>query len=662
MAVQTPNQGQGGQSPAAAPSTAMAGAMSKAGVAPAGTPGAGAPGSAPAHPNQNVGSGRNPGMNNIPTGQAQSPGFSFRQIGAGMRTMMSRNPASETLSKLTKALGDLYAEAAQTDFEYTLLPIDMNQTPNLSVSVLVVAVRDKQKLELGVAFQTLLVEASAEAPAPRFESIGGNVNVEVMRTIAEAYDRVMIETVSDRVARQFPNMPMFNAEATVVPRDFKIEDKELLYRLAANTAFACSQELQTKDRDFQDLNLANAAHDSNLQVRTTFGNPQISDAVGHPLRADVRIDFQAVPLNQNQQQQNLERTQLISSMAGFLDIIWDPMQPQPGQFGSGWGQQQQSYQRYAARLVGTQLESSQLLTIPAQLLALVPAVALSEGNAWVQAFKPSPFSGDGKDIRDIGAIGYEVNFENNPTGVGNPVDTKGDSFKPESLHKLVAATFKPGLVISLDVPECGPQTWYNSVFAAAAEATANQDAINAIIRAADILTAGHFARYFPNNGRVAMDENNRIHLGYYTGRDGTRHDIRDIDYLAVLNLMGDKDMGVVKNWSDTFLKVQFPLIQRLAERKRIITGLVGDAVFTGYARRVTFTQEFMSALVAGCKDAGLTMRSATMYSDLNTYERATGSFLGNTVMSSDVTGVFNRGNFGAPAASASGLSPFARKW
>ena len=85
----------------------------------------------------------------------------------------------------------------------------------------------------------------------------------------------------------------------------------------------------------------------------------------------------------------------------------------------------QSYVKYVSRFV-TALESHDILTVGTQLLALLPAMSLRENNQWANAFRPAPFN-NGIDLRDIGAIGIEVNFENNPTGVGSRIDTKSAS-------------------------------------------------------------------------------------------------------------------------------------------------------------------------------------------------------------------------------------------
>jgi len=583
-------------------------------------------------------------------------GFSFRNMANMTRSAMGRTPASEVLSKLTKALSLVYEESGDKNFEITPIAIDMNSTISLGVSILVIALRDKTALDAGVAYHTLILEASAEAPAPRFETING-INTEIIRSIGEAYDKEMIAVAAEAVAKAFPQSRQLPISACVVPRDFNLADQQAVYQLAANTIFACSSELETSYNGFQDLNLNNAMNDSYLTVRTTFGNPQINNATNQPIRSDIVIDFSAAPINQGgqQPQQTVERVSSIARISGFMDLVWDPAQmPQNIYYQPT---QQNSFQRYAARFVGTALESTSLLTIPAQLLALLPALSLRENNQWVQAFRSHGFS-DGVDMHDIGAIGIEVNFDNAPSGFGSRIDTRADSFKPEHLHKLIASTVRPGLILSLDVPECGPETWYNEVFSAAA--SGHPGANKAIIDAANCLTNGIFSKYF-GGGQVALDEYNKIHLGHYTDRQGVRRDIRDIDYLAIMNLVGEKDPSIIRDWSDTFLKTNYDLRLRLAGRKKIITGIFSDVVFTGFARRVTFETSFIEALAKSSIEAGLNIRSVTSYADLGSYERATAGFAGQTLMSGDMTGLFNRGGLGN-ATPMGGYRSFTNRW
>lgn len=582
---------------------------------------------------------------------AQSSGFSFRRMGELTRTAMARTPTSEVLTKLTKAMTDLLSERTDKSFEITLIPIDMYQTNVLNISALVLTMRDTLNPKLGVAYHTFLLEASAEAPAPKFENIGGQ-NIEVIKTPGESWDDTMASYVADTVQRQFPQVQKFlNAGAEVVSRLFNLEDHQALFNLTTNGAFACSQELETSSPDFRDLNLAQAENDSTLQVRHSFGNPQVSDASGNPIRVDVQVDFSAAPMNQ-QQQQN-ERVAKLANVGGFLDLVYAPAQPQANQFANAWAPQQVNFQTYMMRFVITHLQSDTLLTLSSQMLALVSAMSLREQNAWVRAFANKAYSAD-VNMHDIGAVGIESNLERDPSGVGAKINTQVETFREEHLVKLLAATVQPGLLVSMDIPECGDSSWYLDVWAAAAEG--KPSAIKAICAAADCLTNGNFSRHFAPNTPICVDENNRIQLGHYVDQSGVRRDLRDIDYLAVANLIGVKDAGVIRTWSDSFVNTARPLIARLADRKRIMTGMFSNVTINGYARRVTFSHEFISALQAGVADCRIGIRQVSGFAELAGYERAGGSYLQSNLLGSDASGIFNRPGFGA----AGGYSGYGR--
>lgn len=575
--------------------------------------------------------------------------FSFVDIGSLARAPMGRNPQGEILTKLTKALSDSY-DSVSKDHIISVIPIDRNNQIKLTFSVIVIAVQQSGRKDKA-AFHTLILEGSAEQLAPRFENFN-NRNIEILKVASDAWDDTLLSIVIDETRRSMPNVELANAGACVVPRDFDVENHDLVYKLAANAFLADFTELSQNSKGFVDLNLANAEKDSSLNVRPTFARNEVYDAVGLPIRSDVQIDLLAVQqVRHNDQSINngLDRQSLVSTVNGFMDLIWDPMVQQ----NTGYivpGQQQLMTQKYLPRFIITQLDPVRLLTIPAQLLALISAVLLREDNAWVGAFKSKALIGKEIDMHDIGGVGIEANLENNPQGIGTRINTKSDSFRPEMLGQLIGMTMKSGLVLSMDIPECGAQSWYNDVFSAAAAGTVR--AQKAIIDGANQLTNNAFSQFFPSNGRIFIDDANKVHLGYYVDRSGIKRDIRDVDYLAVANLVGEKDPGLIREWSDTFLRTQYPLAQRLAARKQTISGLVTDPVFTGFARRVTFDHQFIDALVQAFRSTGLSIRNTGTFMDTGSFDRPTGSFFGQAVMSGGSTGIFNRdlGYFGNQGA------------
>lgn len=564
-----------------------------------------------------------------------------------VRSAMGRTPASEALSKIEKAVAAVLAENVKSEngFEVKLMSIDKEQTSDLDISVLIVTAVDKTAPEVGVAYHTLLIEGSSDPFPPKFEVFNGKQE-EIIRVTSDAENQILVNTVEALVKRQYPSLRTLSTGSCVVPRDFKVDDQDLVFKLTQNAAFACTAELVTANPQFADLSLAGVERDSTLVVRHSFNNPQQHDAVGMPIRSDILIDLSAQPL-QTQAGAISDRTSPVAYIRGFLDIQWDPSGPIQNAMGGMFGMQTQaqiSYQRYVPRFVMTGLESAGGLSVASQLLALVTAVSLRDNGAWMQAFRPTGFDGE-NSLRDIGAIGIECNFENNPNGVGSRIDTSAAKFQPQHLSMLIGQTFKPGLIISLDVSEAGPDTWYNGIFASAAEG--NQRSNQIIIDAANRLTNGAFTKYW-SGGRVAVDENNRIHMGYYTDSHGVRRDIRDIDMLAVLNRVGEQDPETAREWSNTYTDVRFPINMRLAVRKRIISGIFTNVTITGFARRVSFDGSFIEALARGAADMNLSARTVSQYTDMVGELRAVSPFTAQTMLSGDTSGIFTRGSGAQP--------------
>lgn len=592
---------------------------------------------------QNPGSRQQGAQYTPPPQQAASQPMSFRNLGGSVRTSLARTMASEALSRIERASQKIIDEMQRDkSMPVTLIPIDREQTNRLAVSVMVIAVRDMRNESLGVAFHTLLIEASSDNPAPVTVNIAGRA-IPVDRDLGEAADNDMLIVVQEEVNKIFPGVKQWVADFEKVPRDFKVDDADALQRLLANAIFAASQEIQTKDPSWRDLNLIDFQGSNDvLAVRASFGNPQAFDEALQPVRADIQIDLSASPpgnTNPNALNQNIERVSPLTRVAGYMDMLWAPPQLQA----PAWNvQAQPSTQRYVARFIITRLEGIAFATPAMQLFSLFTAMSIAPGNAWVQGFRSSGWRGNGKDLHDIGAAAIETNLENSPTGFGMPLDTKADNFDTQKFFRLMQATFREGLMVSLHVPECGPSTWMNAIFALAAEG--NPDAMAGIAKAANTLTNGKFSQIYQGSGQFVSDSGNRIQLGYFEDAQGVRHDLREIDYLAVLNL-NETDPTVIQRYSDTFTKQSIPQQQRLADRRQLLMPLTGDrAVFTGYARCVDFETAFLTSLVTAVSQCGLNIRQNMSTMDLQQYER--GSYnVANHIVGSGAMDVFNRGGY-----------------
>lgn len=547
--------------------------------------------------------------------QAQSGNQASWNFSTGLfAAPISRGVGSEYYSKLKTALFETYKQA-DPQVEIQLIDLDNVNEPSLVFSALIVATRNKQRAETGVAFHILLLEYTGEKIAPYFENYNGS-QVEVYRVPSDAFDKELIERAMVRLEKAYPNQRVFMVDGTVVPASFNPDNKFAIHSLALNAALATNTELIVQSRDFQDMNLARRQQDNSLNINISFNRQQIENAVGEPMRSDVTIAFNS---NRNQNQRNNQmvnsgdREVPISRISGFVDLLRVPAPNMPANnmYNNFYTPQQQGpKQIFAPRLVITNLESTVSYTPASVILSLATALSLNDNFNWMQAFRPQPTGRNEIDLTDIGALNIDANTMNEPSGFGTRIDTKDNSFQLENLGQLISMMIQPGLIVSLDCPEFGPQSWYLSVFALAANG--NVQAYEAIYASIDALTNGNFGKNFQKGQPMFVDSHNRVHLGTWTDRNGTKRDIRDIDHLAVCNLVGEREATVIRDWSNTFLNLQQPLLQRLATRKKLIQGLTGDtAVFTGFAQRVTFSQQLLQALQKAIAMCGTTVNVTT---------------------------------------------------
>lgn len=560
---------------------------------------------------------------------------------------ISRTVGSEVYSKLRSALEETYKQTTE-DVEIALIDLDNVNEPALAFSAIVVALRMKNEPKLGVAYHVLVLEATGDKPAPIYENINGQ-QIEILRVTSDAMDDVLMKKAEEKVRRAFPSSSdWFNVDGTVIPANFNPDDKYAVHQLALNAGLACSTELTVRKKGFQDLNLATLPNDSSLNVNITFNRTQIADAVGNPMRSDILISFGSKRNTQGGKYASMnsgDKEVKVSEVSGFVDLVWNSMQSSSPY--AVWNQQQQAVptQKYAARMILTDLKSNMAYTPASVLLSLATSLTVREENNWIQTFRPMAPVSNEIDMTDIGALNIEANLLNDPSGYGTRIDTKSDSFKLTDLGQLVAALIQPGLIVSLDCPEFGPQAWYLSPFAAGAHGNVNAQRI--IFDAANNLTGGAFAKHFPQGAPMFVDAGNRVHAGTWTDRHGNKRDIREIDLLAVCNLAGDRNPQAIRDWSDTFLKTQFPLAQRLAARKRMISSLTNEtAVFTGFYQRVTFSAAFMGAFSEALRETGMAVRVNTPLTgaDLNN-QRGVAGFAQAALVAPGQT-FANNGGFG----------------
>jgi len=595
--------------------------------------------------------------------------FSIRQMSALFELPAAANTQSEVLAKARSVLEADVKAVPDQQFDIKIIGLDReNPALHIGVSVIVIGVSVRQNQNYGMGYHVLLLAASAPEPGTQTFQYAQNRTVEVKQVVGDAWDDIMRTEVNKELQRMFPNVPLYSGEARVVHTNFNWDDQTRVKTLRAEVVTAAAMALAKSLPDFKDVNLKRIEVDNTLSLTTQFKQPQITDSTGLPIRADIRITFKAgqTQRNPNQlQSPNTEKPQEITSIAGYMDLIHIRQAAANPYLAP---QQQVEYdpatgrpvpvRPFIPRFVITRLRSGRAATLSQQLLGLVTVFTLRKPGAYYPQFKPDygVQNNDGIDLRDVGALGLVMVNPQTGAPVGR-IPTKQDTFRESDLGILLHSACRAGLVVSMDIDECGDDTWMNAPFAEAAQ-TVNpakrQAATELLFDSMNYLTAGKLANHFQRGAEICFNENNRIINGYYTGRGGALCDARDLDELAMLNLMGERDMKVVTDWEDTYLRSEFPLEQRLDARLETMKNLMPDLKVTGMSTRVTFTDAFLKASTKAVAETGLTIKEVSAWAGMQGFDAPTYQFAGVALGGYEATNLFQAAGGGGMGTSYTG--------
>ena len=470
----------------------------------------------------------------------------------------------------------------------------------------------------GVAYIPLIMESS-NVDVPSYIDNSTGIAVEIFRASSDAYDQDLVAYSTSRVSKDYPGEAVRVCEGIVVPRNFDTNDRAKVSSLAMLAGCAVGLRLQLSMPNFKDLDLTKIKkNDSNKEINISFGRQQLQNALGDPVRSDFLVNFCAKAIGGNNQNRSLNgspKIATISNVSGFFDLVYSPAVPpemamyqyMTGQFNPNL------FKKWVPRAIITDVSSSFSNTPANIMLAILTVATIRDNMNWVHAFR-SGTRGHGVDLHDIGALNFEANLPNvegfDPQSkFGRRKNTKGN-FSSQELYQFITTVMQTQPILSIDVPETGPQSWYLGIIAAAAKGSAT--AVQALLNTMDKLTGGNFSNAWAlqPDKTIFVDVNNRVHLGYYTSEDGTLHDIRDWDYLAVANVLGDNSPDLIAEWSDTFYNSGLSSEVRISRRRKMIADLTqGTAVFTGHAQRITFSASFLQAALNAINAAGLSVNT-----------------------------------------------------
>lgn len=520
---------------------------------------------------------------------------------------IGRSGNSQNLARAAEAIQAALKDIPSAPGRTTAIAkIDRLKETSLAISSIIVLVRDDvAKL---TAFHTLLLEENAEGFSARTIQVNKQ-QIAVERYTSDAYDDKYIafmNTVAERIAPEFERLDTASA---IVPYNFDWENKNQVSTLVINAAMACISTIDNRVNRANDLNYGQYAGDAQLQMQIAFGQEQTQDYVGLPVRSDIKMRMVAVSNSAPDLStiHNQNKEQDIAYVRGFLDLAY--VRQASLDWNAPNAQSPEATQAFAMRFVMTGMENTAKMSLASQLLVLAGALGLAQDYGWRPNFNTRWTGGAQRiDTHDIGALNIEGNLNRDPSGVGGKIDTKAANFDDKARTDFLRRLLYPNLSYAIDVARSGAETWYTDVFYHAANG--DQEAIVAINRAANTLTGGHFQQIWKDETMSpVMNNRELIHLGYYEDAAGVRRDIRDVDYLAVANVLGTTDVQTLIDWNESFNGEDRNEAIRIHQRRQIIQNVIGTKVtFTQLARRATFDKDWLAAFQKACIAVRMNMR------------------------------------------------------
>ena len=652
--------------------SAMVDAMKKAGLNPQDAPGAQqqAPQPEPVQPqaqaNQNQQQQPFAGANvNQPSSRVGSRGRSVLDINANHRRPVGRNMAGEDVSIILQGLKDRAARTMneQQKLDFKFLVLDNNANP-VTYSSILVCYKEAVGGVNHIAVYSLMVESSgAPLESSTVNQNGNQVEVDVVAGdiyLHKSYWSVLEKFVIDSFGI---NAMVHDGGCVIVNRETEEFTETRFNRLLHNATQAVYTIMDNKLGGTEEpFNLGEVGANDQMIARVDFTRQHEENIVGLPVRGDIVVGMSAQ--TQTDAQFGLQQSRQLTRVTGYIDLMYQPAAAgfQQNAMAAGMFQQQPlPTQMYQPRLVMTTIDTmTDAVTMELQLLALSTAMSLNRNVQWSGTYRTHKGKGTDIDLKDLGALGYEINLTGDPQAKPDRLDTRAADFDDNSMRQLINMLIAPKLIYTLDIEEAGELSWIHQTFIAAANG--NEDARLAILQAANNLTMGHFQSLFNAAAPVCYDDQDRIHLGYYYDREGNRRDLRELDYVAILNLAGKTNPKLVEAWEDTHRNTNIALEVRLEQRKAILRQLIsGDIVIKGFARRVSFDNAFMDALSAAIVKSGLNVRPAKGLDDGVSLTQRGGYALDHLVVNQNVGDFFN---YGTTQQQNSRLfaSPFTGNW
>lgn len=544
-----------------------------------------------------LGSGQPQAQQAAPQYQSSGSPLDFMDLLGTGSALLSPRSDSEVLNKVSTAITETIKrlKGGSMPKDWHVINIDHASTNSPASIVAIVAVR-RDATSVNAFVTNLLLDAARVQLSPTSAQLN-NRQLQITTTLGQVFDANVWGSVRRFIASQLglQEQSVQESSAIILPKDYDLEYPESLTNLAYLATVASAIDAAGGAKTRLRLPELQAAMKSTNQfvTRIDFTGLPRKDLLGRPVRSDVVV--QTMLSTQADQNAAYRNEKQLVELSAYVEMNYIDPQPMPAPYAGG--QPVIGTQVYAPEIVITNCASGfQDFDLGRALFCLVSAGALDKGGVWARTFLPRRSAKKSINLRNIGAIGYEL-----AETEGKEINTERDVFEAKHLEALLLRYFHQLPLISIDIDPNAAFNWVMNAFIHAGNGDVN--AKQQIINAANELTGNAFSKYFDPQHQICQTRH-VLAGGTYIDADGEVRDLEEIDYLAALNLFGNVDKDLFKQWSRTFEDQNMSTIERLAEREALLRGRLSGVEITHYKHRVTFDKAFLAALENAMVECG----------------------------------------------------------
>lgn len=569
--------------------------------------------------------------------QAQSIAQLFNTFGSTTQTSTS----DSEVQKIAALMREYVEENKLADF--SVVPISNQQTGNYGA----VAFCNKRIVDGKPRHfcHIAMIEKSKQTEQQAAVLNYGAHAVEVFVSVADAYTSAYVGKVTAALQRHFGDTAsVANGGWSVVYRDTPVTlDEFRPFIVEAMIAIEHSINSTQRNRAIFNLGMLTGQNPVRLRNHILLDQYKLSPS-GLPIRSDIKSELVLSQSSGNKTVVEEVSELRICEVSAYVDLIYVP--PNQGFFG-GMAQPMMMGQapvpHYIPRINITNfamdLPSSSLEFM---LLGIASIASLAKNRSYGIVWRDN-FGGATNTKRNLGAVGLHVQglTADNTPGI---LDVSSDV---RVLYQLMQTVMAENPVFTLELTQGGQSNWATTVIARIA--TGDVRSQEQLIQACDNLTQGKFTPIYTqlcqqSGGalqQIVTSSDEPSLVGTYKYEGETR-DIRELDLLAVMNMIGQNDPGLVESFLATFSSPE-PAQVRLDRRSRILKSIAKDVQIRAYSRKYDFGGLFLQALTAAISANQVAISNDNfMQNQDNVYTQTISQWQQNMVNPAAISGLFQQ--------------------